>query len=110
MKKSKIGQVKIPSAFSPITTKTERSAVAVLMHWMRQIIETKNLDLGLPDVDTSGADRKSPDTIIYESRRSQHIEEFYKEVVCLGSYERAQTIDGCNSRGYNCNRCEVGYR
>jgi len=43
------------------------------MHWMREIIEQKNLGLGLPDVDTSGADRKSPDIVIYESRRSQNV-------------------------------------
>lgn len=66
-------QVKIPSPFEATATKTERSAVAVLMHWMRQIIERENIDLGLPDVDTSGADRKSPDTVIYESRRSQNV-------------------------------------
>ncbi len=63
----------VPSPFDTSAIKTERSAVAVLMHWMRQIIETENLDLGLPDVDTSGADRKSPDTVIYETRRSQNV-------------------------------------
>jgi type I restriction enzyme M protein len=73
MRKPRAGQVRIPSPFETTTTKTERSAVAVLMHWMRQIIERENLDLGLPDVDTSGADRKSPDTIIYESQRSQNV-------------------------------------
>jgi len=73
MRKPKAGQVRIPSPFETTTTKTERSAVAVLMHWMRQIIERENVDLGLPDVDTSGADRKSPDTVIYESRRSQNV-------------------------------------
>lgn len=73
MRKPKAGQVRIPSPFETTTTKTERSAVAVLMHWMRQIIERGNVDLGLPDVDTSGADRKSPDTVIYESRRSQNV-------------------------------------
>lgn len=73
MRKSKTEQMRIPSSFETTTTKTERSAVAVLMHWMRQIIEKGNLDLGLPDVDTSGADRKSPDTIIYESRRSRNV-------------------------------------
>ena len=73
MRKPKAGQVRIPSPFETTTTKTERSAVAVLMHWMRQIIERENIDLGLPDVDTSGADRKSPDTVIYESRRSQNV-------------------------------------
>jgi len=71
-KKTKISyKPRIPSPFDTKVSKTERSAVAVLMHWMRQIIEKANLDLGLPDVDTSGADRKSPDTVIYESRRSQ---------------------------------------
>ncbi len=73
MRRPKVSQVKIPSPFEATATKTERSAVAVLMHWMRQIMEKKNLDLGLPDVDTSGADRKSPDTVIYESRRSQNV-------------------------------------
>src|SRR4030042_478225 len=73
MRKTKPGQVRIPSPFDTTASKTERSAVAVLMHWMREIIEQKNLDLGLPDVDTSGADRKSPDIVIYESRRSQNV-------------------------------------
>ncbi len=73
MRKPKTGQVRIPSPFDTTASKTERSAVAILMHWMRQIIERENLDLGLPDVDTSGADRKSPDTVIYESRRSQNV-------------------------------------
>lgn len=53
--------------------KTERSAVAVFMHWMREIIERKQLDLGMPDVETGGDDRKMPDTVIYESRRSRNI-------------------------------------
>jgi len=61
------------STFDVSVHKTERTAVAVLMHWMREIIERKNLDLGLPDVETSGTDRKMPDTVIYESRRSQNI-------------------------------------
>jgi len=73
MRRPKTGQVRIPSPFDPAAVKTERSAVAVLMHWMRQIIEKENLDLGLPDVETAGADRKSPDTVIYESRRSQNV-------------------------------------
>jgi len=73
MRRPKTGQVRIPSPFDATASKTERTAVAILMHWMRQIIERENLDLGLPDVDTSGADRKSPDTVIYESRRSQNV-------------------------------------
>jgi len=64
-------KARIPSAFDTTVSKTERSGVAVLMHWMRQIIENKNLDLGFPDVDTSGADYKSPDIVIYDGRQSQ---------------------------------------
>lgn len=55
------------------THKTERTGVAVVMHWMREIIEKNNLDLGLPDVETGGADRKMPDLVIYESRRSSQV-------------------------------------
>lgn len=62
-----------PSPFEMQTHKTERTVVATLMHWMREIIEDKNLDLGMPDVETSGDDRKMPDMVIYESRRSQNV-------------------------------------
>ena len=64
---------KIPSPFGSIPHKTERTAVAILMYWMREIIEKKDLDLGMPDVETIGSDRKMPDTVIYESSRSQRI-------------------------------------
>jgi len=67
---------KISSPFDTTAHKTERAAVGVMMHWMREIIEDKGLDLGLPDVDTSGPDGKFPDTVIYESRRS-------KKVLCV---------------------------
>ncbi|MEW6040768.1 MAG: N-6 DNA methylase, partial [Elusimicrobiota bacterium] len=40
---------------------------------MREIIEDKKIDLGMPDVETSGDDRKMPDTVIYESRRGHDI-------------------------------------
>jgi hypothetical protein len=75
MNRSKIKgkKTKIPSPFDSSVRKTERSAVAVMMHWMREIIEKKNLDLGLPDVETIGKDKKSPDTVIYESRRSKNV-------------------------------------
>lgn len=75
MKRSKIKEkpTKIPSPFETTAHKTERTAVAILMHWMREIIENENLDLGLPDVETTSGDRKMPDTVIYESRRSQNI-------------------------------------
>jgi type I restriction-modification system DNA methylase subunit len=73
MNKLKGKQTKSPSPFEMKTHKTEQTAVAILMHWMREIIEKKNLDLGMPDVETSGTDRKRPDTVIYESRRSQNV-------------------------------------
>jgi len=66
-----MSKARIPSAFDTTVSKTERSGVAVLMHWMRNIIEEKNLDLGFPDVDTSGADYKSPDIVIYDGKQSQ---------------------------------------
>jgi type I restriction-modification system DNA methylase subunit len=65
--------IKSPSPFDTSSHKTERTGVAILMHWMRDIISNKNLDLGFPDVETSGADRKMPDTVIYESQRSSNI-------------------------------------
>jgi len=73
--KSKIKEksAKIPSPFGEAVHKTERTAVAILMHWMREIIGKKNLDLGMPDVETSGADRKMPDAVIYESGRSKSV-------------------------------------
>ncbi len=66
-----------PSPYDSSAYKTERTAVAVLMHWMRQIIEKNSLDLGMPDVETGGADRRMPDLVIYRSRRSN-------EVLCVG--------------------------
>jgi len=76
--KSKIREksTKIPSAFDKDVHKTERTAVAILMHWMREIIGKRSLDLGMPDVETSASDKKMPDTVIYESGRS-------KNVVCV---------------------------
>lgn len=75
MAKSKIREKRtsIPNPFAHISHKTERTAVAILMHWMREIIERHSLDLGLPDVETSGTDRKMPDIVIYETRRSQQV-------------------------------------
>jgi len=40
---------------------------------MRQLIEDNHLDLGLPDVETIGEDRKMPDTVIYETKRSRNV-------------------------------------
>lgn len=53
------------------TSKTERSGVAVLMHWMRNIISEERLNLGPPDVETIGPDRKMPDLVIYKSSKSK---------------------------------------
>ncbi|HEY3227292.1 MAG TPA: hypothetical protein VGK61_09905, partial [Planctomycetota bacterium] len=44
--------------------KTERSAVAVISNWVREVIDTKRMPLGGADVDTIGSDAKSPDLII----------------------------------------------
>ncbi|MBC8273426.1 MAG: hypothetical protein H8E40_00435, partial [Chloroflexi bacterium] len=73
MRKPKTGSRRISDPYGTTTWKVERSDVAKLMHWMSNIIESKALDLGLPDVDTYGADGKSPDMVIYESRRSQNV-------------------------------------
>lgn len=73
MAKLKGKQTKSTSPFDMTSHKTERTAVAILMHWMREIIKKKNLGLGMPDVETSAADRKMPDTVIYESPRSKKI-------------------------------------
>ena len=72
MEKSEL-QLDSTNLFDTTTRKTERTGVAILMHWMREIIDRLQLDLGLPDVETSGADRKMPDLVIYESRRSQKV-------------------------------------
>jgi type I restriction enzyme M protein len=62
-----------PSPFNLGSHKTERTAVSVLTHWMREIIKQKDIDLGAPDVETGGQDRKMPDAVIYESRHSQNV-------------------------------------
>ncbi len=56
--------------FDVSTHLTERSVAAKFMHWMAQIIEKEDLDLGTPDVETGAQDRKFPDIVIYMSRRS----------------------------------------
>ncbi len=71
--KFKLKSTKIPSPFGTAAHKTERTAVAILSHWMREIIAKKNLALGMPDVETIASDGKMPDTVIYESARSQKV-------------------------------------
>lgn len=63
----------LPGAYTPTVSITERAAVAKLMHWMCKIIEENNLNFGCPEVDTSGADRKSPDMVIFESPQRQRV-------------------------------------
>ncbi len=63
----------MPSPYGRMAQKTEWTATAVMMHWMREIIQKNNLDLGFPDVETIGKDRKKPDLVIYESRRSRNV-------------------------------------
>lgn len=74
-KKSKVAgkSTTIPSPFEFDVKKTERTAVAILMYWMREIIEKENINLGFPDVDTIGKDIKLPDIVIYESKKSQKV-------------------------------------
>jgi len=62
-----------PSPLDMKVHKTERTAVAILTHWMREIINNKLLDLGMPDVETLADDRLMPDAVIYESQRSQNV-------------------------------------
>ncbi len=71
MSKLRGKKTKSSDPYDVSTHKTERSAVALLMHWMRETIKQENINLGLPDVETSSSDRKMPDTIIYQSHRSQ---------------------------------------
>ena len=61
----------IPSPFDSTLHKTERSAVSILVHWMRNIMDENNIDLGPPDVETVDKKRKMPDTVIYRSKRSK---------------------------------------
>lgn len=73
-KKIEKRKAKLPAAFSGETTrKTERTAVATMIYWMRDIIQDKNLEIGLPDVETIGDDRKMPDAVLYESERSNNV-------------------------------------
>lgn len=62
-----------PSPLDMKVHKSERTAVAILTHWMREIINNKLLDLGLPDVETLADDKLMPDAVIYESQRSQNV-------------------------------------
>ena len=89
MKNKKLGKIasgtkiRISSPFDISSHKTERSGVAVLMHWMRDIIEKNNIDIGLPDVETGASDTKFPDAVIYKTRRS-------KDIICAMEFKLPQ--------------------
>ena len=74
--KTNLEKSSISSSFEPSVRKTEQANTALLMHWMRNIIEEKDIDIGLPDVETIADDLKKPDIVLYVSRRS-------KEVLCV---------------------------
>jgi len=62
---------KMPGAHNPSIKMTERASVALLMHWIRNLIKEKNLGLGCANVETISDDRKMPDLVITESKLSQ---------------------------------------
>ncbi len=66
-------RIKRKSETEKSTHMTERSGVAVMMSWMREIIEKKSLYLGAPNVETTHDDRKMPDLVIYTEPESQQI-------------------------------------
>jgi len=69
--KTNLEKSSISSSFEPSVRKTERTATALLMHWMRNSIEEKDIDIGPPDVETISDDLKMPDIVLYTSRRSK---------------------------------------
>jgi hypothetical protein len=75
-RQKKPGKRNRPSATAPVAASvriTERAGVAVFAAWMREIIGDENFDLGAPDVDTSGDDRKSPDLVVYSTARTEKV-------------------------------------
>ncbi|MEK6598826.1 MAG: N-6 DNA methylase [Deltaproteobacteria bacterium] len=73
MSKLRDKKIKILSPFDASVHKTERTANQKLVEWMNQIIKEKNFPLGLAEQETSGADRKQPDIVIFESPRSDNV-------------------------------------
>jgi type I restriction-modification system DNA methylase subunit len=66
---------KISNPFESVH-KTERTANQKLVEWINQITKEDNIPLGMAEQETSGADRKQPDVIIYKEPSS-------KEILCL---------------------------
>lgn len=63
---------RILSPYESEAHKTEQTATSDLNDWIRDIIKERGLDLW-SDVETIGGDRKLPDLVIYESRRSHRV-------------------------------------
>ncbi len=82
-KKSKLKKktTKIISPFDTTTHKTERTANQKFVEWMNQIIKEQDLPIGFSEQETTGADRKQPDIVIYKSRQS-------KDVLCVIELKR----------------------
>ncbi|MEW5706513.1 MAG: hypothetical protein AB1743_06925 [Actinomycetota bacterium] len=64
---------KISNPFEPTTHKTERTANQKLVEWINQIIKEEGIPLGQAEQETSGADRKQPDVIIYRQPTSSRL-------------------------------------
>src|SRR3990170_1028360 len=75
MKKTKLTAKpsRISSPFDASVHKTERTINQKFVEWINQIIKDKNLPLGLAEQETSGAYRKQPDIVIFESPRSENV-------------------------------------
>lgn len=64
---------KISNPFAPTIHRTERTANQILVEWINNIVKEKNIPLGRAEQETSGADRKQPDVILFERPQSQKV-------------------------------------
>jgi len=65
--------IKISNPFAPTIHRTERTANQILVEWINNIVKEKNIPLGRAEQETSGADRKQPDIILFERPQSQKV-------------------------------------
>ena len=63
----------IPNPFDTNINKTERTGNQKIVEWINQIIKEENLGFGLCEQETSGADRKQPDVILFKAPQSKQI-------------------------------------
>ncbi|MBM4322955.1 MAG: SAM-dependent DNA methyltransferase [Deltaproteobacteria bacterium] len=64
---------RISNPYEKIARKTERTNNQKLVQWMNEIIQGKNLHLGIVEQETSGSDRKQPDIVIKKRPGSEEI-------------------------------------